>query len=94
MQKIFFTGFPGFLGSELLPRVLARSPEDTAVCLVQDKFMDMAQERVEVLNREHPVTRDRIELVVGDITREGLGLADPSGLQQETRELAQGALGG
>ena len=57
MAKIFFTGFPGFLGSELLPRVLERSPEDSAVCLVQGKFMEMAQQRVEELSREHPRTR-------------------------------------
>ena len=26
MANILFTGFPGFLGSELLPRILSRSP--------------------------------------------------------------------
>ena len=61
MSSIFFTGFPGFLGSELLPRVLARTDDD-ALCLVQPKFRAMAEERA----RGNP----RIRLVEGDITRE------------------------
>jgi nucleoside-diphosphate-sugar epimerase len=61
VSSIFFTGFPGFLGSELLPRVLARTDDD-ALCLVQPKFRAMAEERA----RGNP----RIRLVEGDITRE------------------------
>jgi len=87
MAKIFFTGFPGFLGSELLPRVLERCEGDTAVCLVQGKFLEMAQQRVEEISRKHPATRGRIELMEGDITRAGLGIADGGALQQETREI-------
>ena len=32
MATVFFTGFPGFLGSELVPRVLARRSDDRARC--------------------------------------------------------------
>lgn len=60
MPQIFFTGFPGFLGSELLPRVLGRTDDD-ALCLVQPKFRAMAEERA----RGNP----RIRLVEGDITQ-------------------------
>lgn len=87
MAKIFLTGFPGFLGSELLPRVLERSEGDTAACLVQGKFMPMAQQRVEELARAHPGTKGRIELVEGDITRADLGLSAGTALQQEIREI-------
>jgi thioester reductase-like protein len=87
MAKIFFTGFPGFLGSELLPRVLERSVGDTAVCLVQGKFMKMAQQRAEALSREHPGVKGRVELVEGDITQVGLGLSPGTSLQQEIREI-------
>ncbi|HEV8660071.1 MAG TPA: SDR family oxidoreductase [Thermoanaerobaculia bacterium] len=45
MPAIFFTGFPGFLGAELLPRLLARTPEMRAICLVQPKFAELARER-------------------------------------------------
>jgi nucleoside-diphosphate-sugar epimerase len=60
MPAIFFTGFPGFLGSELLPRVLART-DDYAVCLVQPKFRGLAEERARTFG-------NRIRLVEGDLT--------------------------
>ncbi|HEX8152965.1 MAG TPA: SDR family oxidoreductase [Thermoanaerobaculia bacterium] len=62
MGTILFTGFPGFLGSELLPRLLARAPGDRAVCLVQAKFLPLARERAAAIDAS------RIELVEGDIT--------------------------
>src|SRR3989442_10369525 len=61
MQTVFFPGFPGFLGSELLPRVLKRSPETTALCLVQPKFAALARERARPLG-------ERVRFVEGDIT--------------------------
>jgi hypothetical protein len=42
MATVFFTGFPGHLGSELVPRVLSRLGGTEAVCLVQPKFIDKA----------------------------------------------------
>ena len=61
-MPIFLTGFPGFLGSELLPRLIARS-DDCAVCLVQPKFRVLAEERVRQLG-----LGDRVRLVEGDLT--------------------------
>jgi nucleoside-diphosphate-sugar epimerase len=63
MAAIFFTGFPGFLGSELLPRVLART-DDYALCLVQPKFRALAEERARGLN-----LGDRVRIVEGDLTK-------------------------
>jgi thioester reductase-like protein len=74
MATILFTGFPGFLGSELVPRVLARSPEDEVLCLIQSKFADLARRRVAEIERRQPATAGRIRLVEGDVTRPGLGL--------------------
>lgn len=74
MATIFFTGFPGFLGTELLPRVLTRSPKATAVCLVQDKFVAQAQERADELVAADDGLKGRIEIVTGDITVADLGL--------------------
>ncbi|WP_206051512.1 SDR family oxidoreductase [Nocardioides ferulae] len=68
------TGFPGFLGSALLPRLLERRAGATATCLVQDRYLDTARERLRQLTDEHPVLRDRVRLVVGDITAPGLGI--------------------
>ena len=87
MAKIFVTGFPGFLGSELLPRILRRNAHDDAICLVQGKFVDLARRRAEELTRAHPALRGRIELVEGDITRLGLGLRTFGELQREIREV-------
>ena len=38
MSLFFFLGFPGFLGSELIKRLLLRLEHVDALCLVQPKF--------------------------------------------------------
>jgi thioester reductase-like protein len=73
-STIFFTGFPGFLGVELLPRVLRRSPDAEAVCLVQEKFRPLAEQRVSEIEKADSDLVGRIRLVPGDITRPDLGL--------------------
>src|SRR5438067_9712345 len=60
-RLLFFTGYPGFLGSELLPRLLQRDPSATALCLVQPKFAALARQRARPLG-------DRVRFVEGDIT--------------------------
>ncbi len=76
MAMVFFTGFPGFLGRELLPRVLDRRRDAEAVCLVQEKFASLARAAADELARAHPHAAGRIRLVAGDITRSDLGVAD------------------
>ncbi len=61
MTQILFTGYPGFLGSALLPRVLRRSADTTAICLVQPKFATLARQRAAEFG-------DRVRIVEGDIT--------------------------
>jgi thioester reductase-like protein len=61
------TGFPGFLGSELLPRVVLHTDHD-ALCLVQPKFRALAEERAQQLVKLHPRLANRIHMVEGDIT--------------------------
>lgn len=74
MSTVFFTGFPGFLGSELLPRILRRTDGVSATCLVQSSFADLARRRVDDIEMAEPPLRGRIRLVEGDITRADLGL--------------------
>jgi thioester reductase-like protein len=74
MSRVFLTGFPGFLGSELLPRVLSRSEGTTATCLVQPQFADRARRRIEELELAEPKLRGRVSCVEGDIGRADLGL--------------------
>ena len=74
--SFLFTGFPGFIGTRLLPRILELRPGVRAICIVQQKFLDFARESVLAVESAHPGCRQRIELVVGDITVRGLGLPD------------------
>ncbi len=73
-MTVLMTGFPGFLGSALLPGILKRT-DGSATCLVQPKFATQAQRRVAELSAADPFLQGRIQLVEGDITRHGLGLA-------------------
>jgi nucleoside-diphosphate-sugar epimerase len=83
MATAFFTGFPGFLGSRLLPLVLDRDPSLTALCLVQPTWATTAKARVDELVGADPSLEGRIELREGDITRPGLGLDGlPRGVTQ------------
>jgi thioester reductase-like protein len=88
MARILFTGFPGFLGSALVPRVLARADGDEALCLVQPKFAALADDRRREIERAHPETAGRIRLVEGDITEPGLGIGNGAGRVREIFHLA------
>ncbi|MCU0268553.1 MAG: SDR family oxidoreductase [Acidimicrobiales bacterium] len=87
MATVLFTGFPGFLGVQLLPRVLRRAPEHRAVCVVQARFADLARRRVTQLETADPSLAGRIELVEGDITVAGLGLQDPVALARDLHQV-------
>jgi thioester reductase-like protein len=75
VKTILFTGFPGFIGMRLLPRVLELQPETHVACLVQEKFIDAARRSLAALVAGHAHTHGRVELVAGDITQAGLGIA-------------------
>jgi len=87
MATIFFTGFPGFLGSELLPRVVLRRRGDRAVCLVQDRFRSLAGARKEALIGRYPELSGRVDLVSGDITLPDLGVESLQQLAPDVREI-------
>jgi nucleoside-diphosphate-sugar epimerase len=69
-MTVLMTGFPGFLGSALLPGIVRRTGED-ALCVVQAKYHELATRRIEELG---PELRGRVRLIEGDITQRGLGL--------------------
>jgi thioester reductase-like protein len=75
-STILFTGFPGFIGARLIPRLLELRPGARFACLVQEKFLDAAHESVRALAATHPRTKGRLDLVIGDITAPGLGMGE------------------
>jgi thioester reductase-like protein len=90
MTTVFLTGFPGFLGSELVKRLLDRYPDEVSiVCLIQEKYRNMALERVAEIDATHPGWGRRIELAGGDIALPHLGLtaAQTERLHAETVEI-------
>ncbi|MEM9691928.1 MAG: SDR family oxidoreductase, partial [Myxococcota bacterium] len=89
MSILFFTGFPGFLGRELLPRLLTRHPDRRAVCLIQGRYRAQAEEARLALGQREPRLPERIELVEGDITEVDLGLSAEvrTGLYRDTVEV-------
>lgn len=84
---VFFTGFPGFLCSGLLPRVLGRVDGAEAVCLVQPQYEELGRRRVAEIEARVPRLRGRIRLLQGDIARPGLGLAEAAVLQRDIAEI-------
>jgi thioester reductase-like protein len=74
MSVLLITGFPGFLGSALLPRLLARRTHARALAVVQSRHLEAARWRLAEIEEEHPHVRGRVELFEGDITLPGLGL--------------------
>lgn len=62
------TGFPGFIGERLLPRLLELHPQTEFLCLVQSRFKEQAQAALARMGV--PATG----LVEGDITMDRLGI--------------------
>ncbi|MCB8968662.1 MAG: SDR family oxidoreductase [Ardenticatenaceae bacterium] len=90
MATVFLTGFPGFLGSELVKRLLARYTAEThIVCLIQRKFRNLSLQHIAEIDEEQPGWGARIRLFEGDITLTDLGLsaAQLEELYQETVEI-------
>src|SRR3954466_5573869 len=77
----FFTGFPGFIGTRLVRRLLSHDPELRVAAIVEEKMGDRAREVAENLG-----AGDRIEILQGDIRERDLGLPAPvlDRLKQET----------
>ncbi len=75
MMSVFVTGFPGFLGGQLVERLLGRYGRDVHVnCLVQSRYRGLAERRVSELEAQNRGWAGRLCLLEGDITLPDLGL--------------------
>lgn len=82
--NVLFTGFPGFLGSALLRRVLARGDGPVA-CLIQPRYRELAERRArEIATAVAGGDESAIHLYEGDVTARdlelGAALDDPDRL--------------
>jgi len=73
---VLVTGFPGFLASHLLERLIPAQPDAKFILLIQEKMRSVAVRHVERLRLLFPSLAGRVELVSGDLTRDRLGLED------------------
>ncbi|MBC7397281.1 MAG: SDR family oxidoreductase [Bdellovibrionales bacterium] len=62
------TGFPGFLATELMKRIVLQKPEARFLCLIQPKFQLLAEEQ----KARFPA--GKVQFVLGDIVEEDLGI--------------------
>ncbi|MEA2350475.1 MAG: hypothetical protein QOG86_1416, partial [Thermoleophilaceae bacterium] len=67
---IFFTGFPGFIGTRVVRSLLESDPKVRVAALVEARMGDRAREAAAKLDS------DRIEILEGDIADRKLGLSD------------------
>ena len=65
---ILFTGFPGFIGARLIPKLLAGAPGTTVVALVEPRMVERARRDAAALDAS------RVVVEAGDITDPHLGL--------------------
>lgn len=75
-RKIFFTGYPGFIGRWQVRSILADDPSAEFTFLVQEKFLARAREDIAALEAEGKAAPGSLTTVVGDVTDPRLGLAD------------------
>lgn len=73
MSRILLTGFPGFLATGLVPRLLHDRPDQDMVCLIESHMRYAAEARLVTLQARYPDTQNRIELWEGDITLPQMG---------------------
>ena len=70
MASLLVTGFPGFIGTRLVRRLLADAPEAGVVVLVEPRIAERAREVAATLDGE------RITVQPGDIADPLLGVDD------------------
>jgi thioester reductase-like protein len=71
-RQILITGYPGFIGKELVRKLIKAEPDSTFYLLVQSKFVDDARKYIRSFRRQN---LDKINILSGDIASMHLGLS-------------------
>lgn len=71
-RQILVTGYPGFIGKELVRKLIKAEPESTFYLLVQNKFVDGAKKYIRSFRRRK---LEKINVLSGDIASMHLGLS-------------------
>lgn len=81
-RVLFITGFPGFIGRRLVRALLGADDQARIVALVEEPQLERARECAAAIDAG-------IELVIGDITQQDLGLEESQRerLQRETSQV-------
>ena len=71
-RQILVTGYPGFIGKELVRKLVKAEPESTFYLLVQSKFVDDAKKYIRSFRHKK---LDKVNILSGDIASMHLGLS-------------------
>ncbi|MED0666820.1 SDR family oxidoreductase [Pseudobacillus badius] len=72
----FFTGFPGFIASKIIERLMVEEPGMQFILLVQASQLEKAEHQIQALCQKLFQPPDRFTLIAGDITKPNLGMEE------------------
>jgi len=73
-RTVLLTGFPGFIGRRLVGKIVEIEPSASVICVVERRFEFQAREEVRRLSTNGGSRGPAVSVLVGDVTRPGLGL--------------------
>lgn len=78
-EKYFFTGFPGFIASQLIQKLCVLHPQSIYYVLVHPTQLVKAEAEIQRLVQEGHGNREQFHIVAGDITLADLGIEKDMG---------------
>lgn len=67
-DNIFLTGFPGFIASRLIPKLIEKRHESKIYLLIQKKFLDIAEKQIKKLESDYEFLKGKLIPIDGDLT--------------------------
>ena len=73
-NKVFMTGFPGFIAQRLVGKMLDRAPDTSFIFLIQDSMRGVADAAIKGMEKPYPGFIESTQVLTGDISKRRLGL--------------------